>query len=123
MSVIHLDGRTLTAASLTSIAEGAAVALDEGARERMAASAEWLANHPVDPLETKWRWLSGADAPACEHTRAETFLRGHCAGVGEPLTRREVRALIAARVNVLATGFTGARPEVAERLLALFDKL
>lgn len=120
MSPVVLDGRHLTPEAVAAIADGSDAVLSADAIGRMAESADWMASHPgADPLTTKWRWLSGADAPEDRETRVRTFIRGHCAGVGEALDRQEIRALIAARVNVLATGFTGARPAVAERLLEL----
>jgi histidine ammonia-lyase len=53
--------------------------------------------------------------------RVRAFIRGHCAGVGPPLPAPIVRALLAARANVLATGLTGCRPQVADALLALLE--
>ena len=37
------------------------------------------------------------------------LVRSHSAGVGTPLPRREVRAMMLLRANVLAKGFSGAR--------------
>src|ERR1019366_9127197 len=49
-------------------------------------------------------------------------IRSHCAGVGEPLDRAVVRAMILIRANVLAMGFSGIRPLVAERLCDLLNR-
>ena len=46
-------------------------------------------------------------------------IRSHCAGVGEPLAREVVRAMILIRANVLAKGFSGIRALVADRLCDL----
>jgi histidine ammonia-lyase len=43
-------------------------------------------------------------------------VRSHAAGVGDPLARPEVRAMMLIRANVLAEGFSGIRPLVAQRL-------
>ncbi|MCL5745190.1 MAG: histidine ammonia-lyase, partial [Acidobacteria bacterium] len=48
-------------------------------------------------------------------------VRSHCAGVGEPLERDEVRAMMLIRANTLAKGFSGIRPVVAERLCELLN--
>ena len=48
-------------------------------------------------------------------------IRSHCVGVGEPLAREVVRAMMLIRANVLACGFSGIRPLVAERLLDLLN--
>jgi histidine ammonia-lyase len=47
----------------------------------------------------------------------ENLLVSHAGGVGEPLPREVVRAMLLLRANTLALGYSGARPVVAERLL------
>lgn len=49
------------------------------------------------------------------------LLRSHCSGVGEPLSEEESRATLLLRANVLAKGFSGARPVVAERLCEMLN--
>ena len=49
-------------------------------------------------------------------------VRSHAAGVGEPLSREVVRAMMLIRANVLAKGFSGIRPVVAERLCDLLNR-
>src|SRR5580765_5820307 len=49
-------------------------------------------------------------------------VRSHAAGVGEQLSREVVRAMMLIRANVLAKGFSGIRPLVAERLLDLVNR-
>ncbi len=49
-------------------------------------------------------------------------IRSHCAGVGDPLAREVVRAMMLIRANVLAKGFSGIRPLVAERLCDLLNR-
>lgn len=44
------------------------------------------------------------------------LVRSHCAGVGAPLPRDATRAMMLLRAAVLATGRSGAREEVADRL-------
>lgn len=48
-------------------------------------------------------------------------VRSHACGVGDPLSRAEVRAMMLIRANVLAKGFSGIRPVVAERLCDLLN--
>src|ERR1039457_2018152 len=48
-------------------------------------------------------------------------VRSHSAGVGDPLARAEVRAMMLIRANVLAKGYTGIRPVVAQRLCDLLN--
>jgi histidine ammonia-lyase len=54
-------------------------------------------------------------------TLQHNLVRSHAAGLGEPLTQEEVRALMLLRANVLAKGLSGARPVVAERLCDLLN--
>ncbi len=50
------------------------------------------------------------------------LVRSHACGVGEPLSAEETRALILLRANVLAAGYSGARAEIVDFLLAMLDK-
>jgi histidine ammonia-lyase len=52
----------------------------------------------------------------------KNLVRSHSAGVGEPLARDTTRAMILLRAAVLATGRSGARPLVCERLCDLLDR-
>ena len=51
----------------------------------------------------------------------QNLVRSHAAGVGDPFSEAEVRALMLLRANVLAKGLSGARPVVAERLCDLLN--
>lgn len=112
-----IDGHHLTVDGLARIAAGAPATLDPEARARMVAAARLATEHGADDvLRRKWTWLGGGRSP---DGVVRAFIEGHCSGVGDPLPREEVRALIAARCNVLARGPSGCRPEVVETLLEL----
>ncbi|HUH03274.1 MAG TPA: histidine ammonia-lyase, partial [Kofleriaceae bacterium] len=49
----------------------------------------------------------------------QNLVRSHAVGVGEPLGRDEVRAMVLLRAAVLARGHSGARPLVCEKLVEL----
>src|SRR5207253_10652469 len=49
------------------------------------------------------------------------LVRSHAAGMGSPVEREVVRAMIVLRARTLAMGWSGTRPVVAERLLALLN--
>jgi histidine ammonia-lyase len=55
----------------------------------------------------------------CELQR--NLVRSHCCGVGEPLSEREVRAMLVLRANVLAKGFSGVRPRLVEHLVDMLN--
>jgi histidine ammonia-lyase len=52
----------------------------------------------------------------------KNLVRSHAAGVGDPLPRDTTRAMILLRAAVLATGRSGARPMVCERLCDLLAR-
>lgn len=120
--MITLSGRDLSCADLYAIAHGAPVRLAPEARAAMAANAAAVPPGP-STLEAKRRWLVGdyaRDLPPGDLARA--FVIGHMAGVGEPLPETVVRAAMAARVQVLAQGVSGCRPEAAEVLVAMLNQ-
>ena len=49
------------------------------------------------------------------------LLRSHCAGVGSPLRWEQSRAALLLRANALASGHSGVRPLVVDKVLALFN--
>ena len=50
-----------------------------------------------------------------------SLIRSHAAGMGAPVEREVVRAMMLLRARSLAMGYSGARPEVAETMLALLN--
>lgn len=50
------------------------------------------------------------------------LIRSHAAGVGDPLSPEETRAMLLIRANVLAKGFSGVRPVVVRTLLDMLEK-
>ena len=49
------------------------------------------------------------------------LVRSHAAGVGDLLPEREVRAMMLLRANVIAKGYSGARIDLAELLVAMLN--
>ncbi|MEW5975853.1 MAG: histidine ammonia-lyase [Acidobacteriota bacterium] len=50
------------------------------------------------------------------------LVRSHACGVGEPLSEAQTRGMMLCRANVLAKGYSGARPEVARLLLHMLNR-
>jgi histidine ammonia-lyase len=50
------------------------------------------------------------------------LVRSHACGVGEPLLEAETRGMMLCRANVLAKGYSGARPEVVLLLLEMLNR-
>ena len=49
------------------------------------------------------------------------LVRSHASGVGDRLPEREVRAMMLLRANVIAKGYSGARPELVDLLLQMLN--
>jgi histidine ammonia-lyase len=119
-----LTGGDLTIGDVEAVARGGAEAvLDGGARTRMERSRA-VVEALVDDGAVVYGVTTGVGALADRSIdRAdaerlqENLLVSHAAGVGEPLPREVVRAMLVLRANTLAVGHSGARPIVAERLL------
>jgi histidine ammonia-lyase len=61
--------------------------------------------------------ISAADVRVLQHN----LVRSHACGVGPDLGPEVVRAMIALRAQTLSLGFSGVRPVVVERLLAILE--
>jgi histidine ammonia-lyase len=121
---VVLTGADLSVDDVEAVARhGAEVVLDAAARARMERSravVEALVDEGavVYGLTTGFGALADRSIDRADAERLqENLLVSHAAGVGEPLPREIVRAMLLLRANTLALGFSGARPIVAERLL------
>src|SRR5215510_10599660 len=84
---------------------------------RLAASGE-----PVYGVSTGFGSLATTPIPPARREELQRALvRSHAAGMGPPVEREVVRAMVLLRARSLALGRSGARPEVAETMLALLD--
>jgi histidine ammonia-lyase len=78
---------------------------------------------PIYAVNTGVGLLANVRIPREDLDRLQrNVIRSHSAGVGDPLAREVVRAMMLIRANVLAKGFSGIRPLVAERLCDLLNK-
>ena len=112
-----IDGSNLTCEGLHRIAHGEACSIAAPSLQKMEENA---LHTPSTILESKRAWLLGEEQTQSENLKKE-FILGHCAGVGEHLPKAYVRAAMAARVNVLASGYTGSRPIAAQKVLELLN--
>ena len=121
---VVLTGADLTIGAVASVArDGVEAVLDGAARSRMERSravveALVAEGAVVYGVTTGVGALANRSIDRADSERLqENLLVSHAAGVGEPLPREVVRAMLLLRANTLALGFSGARPVVAERLL------
>ncbi|HEX8851915.1 MAG TPA: histidine ammonia-lyase [Pyrinomonadaceae bacterium] len=127
--MLELDGQQLSLEQVADVAEGRQqVALSAAARERMKASRAAierivLQERVVYGINTGFGKLSDLRiAPEELRELQLNLVRSHACGVGSPLAEAETRALMLLRANVLAIGLSGARPVVAETLLAMLAR-
>ncbi len=126
MATIELTGIGLTPADVVAVArEGAPVVLADEARRAMEESAAIVdrlaaSDEPVYGVSTGFGSLANTPIPPDRREELQRALvRSHAAGMGPPVETEVVRALMLLRARTLAMGFSGARPVVAESLLAL----
>jgi histidine ammonia-lyase len=127
--VVVLDGSNLTLAQVRAVAvDRAPVGLAEEARGRMLRTREIVAGivdrgDVVYGVTTGFGKLSEVAIPRDRLSELQVNLvRSHSAGVGAPLPEREVRAMMLLRSNVLAKGYSGARPDLVDLLIAMLNK-
>ena len=123
---VVVDGASLTLEDVSAVARGGAPAeLADSARPRIAASRAVVerivaAGTPAYGVTTGFGSLSDRVIPAEQTRQLQTnLLVSHATGMGEPLPAEVVRAMLLLRANALATGASGVRAVVIERLLAL----
>src|SRR5215213_7643347 len=93
-----------------------------GDLEERAAVVERLAgsDEPVYGVSTGFGSLAGTWIPAERREELQrALIRSHAAGMGPPVEREVVRAMMFLRARSLAMGRSGARPVVADTMLAL----
>jgi histidine ammonia-lyase len=126
--VLELDGTQLTLAHLRSFeSERPRVVLAAAARERMLASVGAV-ERAVERGEVSYGINTGFGAfanrviPADQTRRLQlNLIRSHACGTGEPLPAHLVRRMLLLKANSLAAGYSGARPLLAEMLLAMLN--
>jgi histidine ammonia-lyase len=105
----------------------APVSLAPAARERAQATRRFVdalvaQNAVAYGITTGFGKLSEVSIPVDRLAELQVnLIRSHAAGVGALLPEREVRAMMLLRANVIAKGYTGARPALAELLIAMLN--
>jgi histidine ammonia-lyase len=123
-----LSGHGVTPLQVVAVARGGErVDLAPEARQRMLASrahveAAERSEQPVYGVSTGFGALAQTRIdPEHRSELQHALIRSHAAGVGPPVENEVVRAMMLLRARTLAMGHSGARPEVAEALLALLN--
>jgi len=126
--MVALDGSRLTLEEVYHVsaageqAEVAAQAITGMQRSRAVIERLAAGDAPVYAVNTGVGLLADVRVPPEELEQLQrNVVRSHACGVGPPLAREEVRAMMLIRANVLAKGYSGIRPLVAERLCDLLN--
>ncbi|HEV3388907.1 MAG TPA: histidine ammonia-lyase [Solirubrobacteraceae bacterium] len=121
-----LGSSGVSAADVVAVARGdVAVSLGDEARAAMERSAAVVASlaasdEPAYGISTGFGSLALVRIPADARVELQRALvRSHAAGMGPPIEGEVVRAMMLLRARTMAMGYSGARPVVAERILAL----
>ena len=126
--LIDLDPDTLTFAEVVDVARhDAKVRLSEATLARVnkyreAVDALAQAEKPVYGVSTGFGALAQRHIPTELRTQLQkSLIRSHAAGVGEPVEREVVRALMLLRARTMATGRAGVRAEVLQTYVELLN--
>jgi len=127
--MLFLSGQPLTLQQITDVAYGREqVALADDARARVNEARSVVERivaegRTVYGVNTGFGKLSDVSIKSSELRQLQVNLvRSHSCGLGQPLAVPEARAMLLLRANVLATGFSGARPLVIEKLIELLER-
>lgn len=128
MTEVVVDGRTLSYGDVVAVARhGAHVALADGVLPRLV-SERAVVDNVVDRQVPTYGLTTGLGARssyALPRAELDAFsvrtVRGRANAVGDPLPVPVVRAALLARVNGLAGGGSGVRPEILRLLVALLN--
>ena len=126
--MVELTGTGLSAKDVIAVARhGARVELGARARRAMEESAQVVgrlgeAAEPAYGVSTGFGSLATVSIPVERREELQrALLRSHAAGMGPAVEREVVRAMLLLRARTLAMGQSGARPVVAEAMLALLN--
>jgi histidine ammonia-lyase len=128
VSEVVIDGNSLTLEQVAAVArDGVRVSVAPHASQRAGktrAVVEQLVRERAVAygVTTGFGKLSEVAIPPERLAELQVNLvRSHAAGVGDLLPEREVRAMMLLRANVISKGYSGARLDLAELLLAMLN--
>jgi len=126
--MVVLDGDHLSIEDVISVATGSGTvslapqSIEKMLRSRVVVERLAAGEAAVYGVNTGVGLLADVRVPPADLEQLQrNVIRSHAAGVGDPLARDEVRAMMLIRANVLAKGFSGIRPVVAERLCQMLE--
>ena len=128
MAEVIISKSGMTFSDVVAIARGnARVMLSEQSVAAMQSSRDHVeslaaSETPVYGISTGFGALANRHVSQELRTQLQrSLIRSHAAGVGDPVEREVVRALMALRLKTLASGKTGVRPVVAQTMADLLN--
>jgi histidine ammonia-lyase len=127
--IFELDGNTLTLQDFITIVQDPSLRLGlnaaawQAVKESRAVIDEWVEKGEIIyGVTTGFGEFANVVIPKDELEQLqENLVVSHSAGAGEWLDRETVRGMMILRVNALAKGLSGIRPETLEALLAMLN--
>jgi histidine ammonia-lyase len=128
MKTVVLSTSGLTAAEVIAVArENARVEISDtalAAMEKTRSHIEKLSNseEPVYGISTGFGALAQRHIPKEDRVQLQkSLIRSHAAGMGEPVEREVVRAMMLLRLRTICSGQTGVRPVLAKTYMDLLN--
>ena len=128
IAAVEVASTAATAADVIAVArQDAPVTLSDDALGAMARSAAVVARlgasaDPAYGVTTGFGSLATLPIPPARREELQrALIRSHAAGMGPPIEREVVRAMMLLRARTLAMGWSGTRPLIAEAIIALLN--
>ncbi len=126
--IVQISTQGMTIDDVIAVARGevpieiASAALDAMAKSRAQVEVLAASEVPSYGVSTGFGALATRHIPIDERVQLQrSLVRSHAAGMGDPVEREVVRALMLLRLKTLCSGRTGARPVVAQTMAALMN--
>jgi histidine ammonia-lyase len=127
-AMVEIGNRGLDVRDVVAVArDGVDVTLTADAIDAMAASAAIVdgladSDEAVYGVSTGFGSLATTQIPTDRRVELQqSLIRSHAAGMGPPVEREVVRAMMVLRARSLAMGYSGARPAVAQAIVAMLN--
>ncbi|MCL4335429.1 MAG: histidine ammonia-lyase [Candidatus Thermoplasmatota archaeon] len=126
--MVELDGETLDIEKIYKISKGSEVTLSASARKKVRDSRDNLdrllrSGERIYGVNTGFGKLLDVDISSEELEELQkNLVRSHSSGIGDPLSKEHVRAIIAVRINSLTKGYSGIRETVLDSSMEVLNK-
>ena len=126
--LIEVKGEGATLASVWAVAhENVKLKLSDSARAKMKKSRDFIesrmkGDEPIYGVNTGFGAFSSVRISNEDIEKLQqNLIRSHSTGVGTPFTKEQARAIMYLRANALATGRSGIRAEVVDKILEFMN--